>query len=167
MRDRLALIAFGVAMVVTPIIVLIFDDQAKYYDALRSFVIAQAVVVLCLMFYTIIWVARRMSSANPATKPDTAARKVVLGGLTRNFGVLILIFMGLLAVIGRLGNTHLDYKTPLFQFSLLLLFYAWALIDRRIYRGTRTPQELVSGVVEEAVEEAKKIADEMDVEVEK
>jgi hypothetical protein len=39
---------------------------------------------------------------------------------------------------------------------LLFLFYAWALLDRRVYRTTKTPQELVKGLIVDtrAVDEA-------------
>lgn len=167
MRDRFALAVFGVALVAVPIYVFFTDDTAPTYDALRSFVLVQASAVFCLTSYTMGWVVVRMRKARKAGTsivPDPGARAVILGSMARNLGILILLFGGALNLVGRLNNTHLDYRTPLFQLAMLLLFYGWALIDRRVYRTTKTPQELVGGiVVEKAVEEARRMTDEMGV----
>jgi uncharacterized SAM-binding protein YcdF (DUF218 family) len=167
-RDRLALIGFGVALVVIPGWVLLTDTKAPGYDALRAFVLVQGVAVFCLTSYTLGWVGVRLVKAqkiSPPPTPDPQAKKVIMGSLARNFGILVLLIGGMLNLIGRFNNTHLDHRTPVFQLALLFLFYGWALIDRRIYRTTRTPQQLVGGIiVEKAVAEAKQMAQELDLE---
>jgi hypothetical protein len=166
-RDRAVLVVFGAALVVLPIYVLVTDDHAPLYDALRTFVLVQAGIVFCLMSYTFGWVCDRLVKASRMhdVKPDASAAAIVAGSMTRNFGILIMLIIGVLGTVGRIGNEHLDWRTPMFQAALLCFFYGWALVDRRIYRTTKTPQELVGGlVVQEAVEHAHEIAKKAGVE---
>jgi hypothetical protein len=166
-RDRAVLVVFGAALVVVPLYVLITDEKAADYDALRAFVLVQAGIVFCLMSYTILWVLNGMWKARKEhrTKRDSDAGMVVIGSVARNVGVLVLLVRGAVGTIDRIGNTHLDWRTPTYQLALLLLFYGWALIDRRVYRTTKTPQELVGGIIvlEDVVEQAKQVAEEAGV----
>lgn len=121
-------IAAGVVIVAAPVVAIVVDDHA--INALRSFVLAQGLVLFCMWAYTLYGVVGRVLTK----RQPQLAREIQLGHACHLFAELIALILFMDFSVHRLGKATLDWHTPLLQGYLWMLLLAWQLMERKAWR---------------------------------
>jgi hypothetical protein len=101
--------------------------DANPRDGLRIFVLAQAAIVLGLYsqaLYNVIMRVRHPGS-------DKVTNEVRRGHLCMLLAIFVLLIEEILRVIQRIGKPVINWRTPLLQLALWLLFLGWLWLERR------------------------------------
>lgn len=99
-------------------------------DGLRVFVLAQATVIVVLYAQALWNVVDRVRRPSH----DKAANEIRRGHMCLLLAIFVLLSEEILRVIARIGEGILNWRTPLLQVALLLLFFAWLWLERRSWR---------------------------------
>lgn len=104
--------------------------ETHLYDRIRIFVLAQAAVVVMLYVQALYSVILRVSRPGP----DRSTNEIRRGHLCLLLAIFVLLAEEIVRVAQRLGQDHLNWRTPLLQIALLLLFLGWLWLERRRWR---------------------------------
>jgi hypothetical protein len=109
--------------------------DANLRDGLRIFVLAQAVIVTGLYAQAVYNVARRVRHPGP----DKVTNEIRRGHLCMLLAIFVLLFEEILRVVHRIGEPIVNWRTPLLQLALWLLFLGWLWLERREWQPPNTP----------------------------
>jgi hypothetical protein len=120
--------------------------ESHLYDRIRIFVLAQAAVVVLLYIQALYSVIKRVSKPGP----DRSTNEIRRGHMCLLMAIFVLLSEEIYRVAKRIGQDHLNWRTPLLQIALLLLFLAWLWLERRRWRADGdllrpTPKEEARG----------------------
>jgi hypothetical protein len=104
--------------------------EANLRDGLRIFVLSQAAVVV-LLYAQALWNVL-MRVAHPGS--DRSTNEIRRGHLCQILAIFVLLSEEIVRVVHRIGEGMLNWRTPLLQLALLLLFFAWLWLERRSWR---------------------------------
>jgi hypothetical protein len=104
--------------------------DANLRDGLRIFVLSQAAVVV-LLYAQALWNVL-MRVAHPGS--DRSTNEIRRGHLCQILAIFVLLSEEIVRVVHRIGEGMLNWRTPLLQLALLLLFFAWLWLERRSWR---------------------------------
>jgi hypothetical protein len=99
-------------------------------DALRVFVLAQAAVICGLYLQVLVNVAGRVMERSS----DRLTNEIRRGHMCTLLAIFVLLSEEIWRVVGRLGEDHFNWRTPLLQLALWLLLLGWLWMERRRWR---------------------------------
>jgi hypothetical protein len=99
-------------------------------DALRVFVLAQAAVICGLYLQVLVNVVGRVMERSS----DRLTNEIRRGHMCTLLAIFVLLSEEIWRVVGRLGEDHFNWRTPLLQLALWLLRLGWLWMERRRWR---------------------------------
>jgi hypothetical protein len=108
--------------------------ETDLYDGLRVFVLAQAFIVAALYVRVLARAVVRAVHANRSGQPQIVS-EITRGHACLVLGILVLLYEETARVVIRVGQDHFNWRTPLLQLALWLLFLGWLWMERRRWRS--------------------------------
>jgi hypothetical protein len=108
--------------------------ETDLYDGLRVFVLAQSFIVAALYVRVL---ARAIVRANRTSRSGQSpiVSEITRGHVCLVLGILVLLYEETARVVMRVGQEHFNWRTPLLQAALWLLFLGWLWMERRRWRS--------------------------------
>lgn len=120
--------------------------ESNLRDGLRIFVLSQSAVIFVIYLQAMWSVTLRVAERSP----DKLTNEIRRGHLCLLLAVFVLLSEEIYQVYNRIGEDHLNWRTPILQAALWLLFLAWLWLERRRWRTDTsllkpTPKEEARG----------------------